>query len=66
MLTPLNWKIKLSFFLISSFMILSITAPTTVSKIVITDKTLVVWVSPANLNQRGGGVLTIEKSGGSV
>ena len=28
------------------------------------DKTLVAWVSPANLTQRGGSVLTIEKSGG--
>jgi len=30
----------------------------------ITDKTLVAWVSPSNLTQRGGSVLTIEKSGG--
>ena len=28
------------------------------------DKTLVAWVSPANLTQRGGSVLTIEKPGG--
>src|SRR5512136_2208253 len=28
------------------------------------DKTLVAWVAPANLTQRGGSVLTIEKSGG--
>src|SRR5262245_15074868 len=28
------------------------------------DKTLVAWVSPANLTQRGGSVLTIEKAGG--
>src|SRR5512139_4126890 len=28
------------------------------------DKTLVAWVSPANLTQRGGSVLTMEKSGG--
>lgn len=28
------------------------------------DKTLVAWVSPANLGQRGGSVLTIEKPGG--
>ncbi len=27
------------------------------------DKTLVAWVSPANLTQRGGSVLTIEKPG---
>ncbi|RMF90929.1 MAG: LamG domain-containing protein, partial [Planctomycetota bacterium] len=28
------------------------------------DKTLVAWVTPANLEQRGGSVLTIEKPGG--
>src|SRR5512137_1766981 len=28
------------------------------------DKTLVAWVTPANLTQRGGSVLTIEKTGG--
>lgn len=28
------------------------------------DKTLVAWAAPANLEQRGGSVLTIEKSGG--
>ncbi|MCX6928150.1 MAG: LamG domain-containing protein, partial [Verrucomicrobia bacterium] len=30
----------------------------------IADKTLVVWVAPANLTQRGGSALTIEKPGG--
>ena len=30
----------------------------------IRDKTLVAWVTPANLTQRGGSVLTIEKTGG--
>jgi len=30
----------------------------------IADKTLVAWVSPANLTQRGGSVLTIERPGG--
>jgi sucrose-6-phosphate hydrolase SacC (GH32 family) len=35
------------------------------AKTVIADKTLVVWVAPANLTQRGGSVLTIEKSGGT-
>jgi len=29
------------------------------------DKTLVVWVAPANLTQRGGSALTIEKPGGA-
>lgn len=33
--------------------------------IVIGDKTFVAWVAPANLTQRGGSVLTIEKSGGT-
>jgi len=31
---------------------------------VIADKTLVAWVAPADLTQRGGSVLTIEKPGG--
>jgi beta-fructofuranosidase len=31
---------------------------------VLRDKTLVAWVTPANLAQRGGSVLTIEKPGG--
>ncbi len=34
-------------------------------KLAIGDKTLVAWVSPANLTQRGGSVLTLEKSGGT-
>lgn len=33
-------------------------------KTVIADKTLVAWVAPANLTQRGGSVLTIEKPNG--
>ena len=33
-------------------------------KLVIADKTLVAWVAPADLTQRGGSVLTIEKTGG--
>jgi len=33
-------------------------------KTVIADKTLVVWAAPANLTQRGGSLLTIEKPGG--
>jgi len=31
---------------------------------VVADKTLVAWVSPANLTQRGGSVLTLERPGG--
>ena len=34
-------------------------------KLTIADKTLVAWVAPANLTQRGGSVLTIEKPGGT-
>ena len=34
-------------------------------KTTIADKTLVAWVTPANLTQGGGSVLTIEKSGGT-
>ena len=34
------------------------------TKTVITDKTLIAWATPANLTQRGGSVLTIEKSRG--
>ncbi|MCC7374681.1 MAG: GH32 C-terminal domain-containing protein [Verrucomicrobiales bacterium] len=30
------------------------------------DKTFVVWVAPANLTQRGGGVLTVQTPGGST
>ncbi|MFV1964984.1 MAG: hypothetical protein ACC628_06145, partial [Pirellulaceae bacterium] len=33
-------------------------------KIMIADKTMVIWVAPADLTQRGGSVLTLEKSGG--
>jgi len=40
-------------------------AAESVQKPVIADKTLVAWVAPANLTQRGGSVLTIEKSGGT-
>lgn len=32
---------------------------------IIADKTLVAWVSPSNLNQRGGSALTLEKNGGT-
>jgi len=34
-------------------------------KTVIGDKTLVAWVTPANLSEKGGSVLTIEKGGGA-
>ena len=40
------------------------TAVTAEDKWEIGDKTLVAWAAPANLTQRGGSVLTIEKSGG--
>ena len=38
-------------------------APTPASPWPLNDKTLIAWVSPANLTQRGGSVLTIEKPG---
>jgi hypothetical protein len=34
-------------------------------KPVIADKTFIAWVAPANLSQRGGSALTLEKSGGT-
>jgi hypothetical protein len=40
------------------------TAPAPASPWPLQDKTLVVWVSPASLTQRGGSVLTLEKAGG--
>ena len=40
-------------------------AAQSVEKLVISDKTLVAWVAPANLSQRGGSVLTLEKPGGT-
>lgn len=39
--------------------------PTAAAQLPIKDKTLVVWAAPANLAQRGGSVLTIEKPGGA-
>ena len=38
-------------------------APTPASPWPLNDKTLIAWVSPANLTQRGGSALTIEKPG---
>ena len=40
------------------------TAAPAVAPSLLKDKTLVVWASPANLTQRGGSALTIEKTGG--
>ena len=46
-------------------LILAVSAVVTLSAAPdIRDKTLVAWVTPANLTQRGGSVLTIEKAGG--
>ncbi len=39
--------------------------PAAAAQLPIKDKTLVVWAAPANLAQRGGSVLTIEKPGGA-
>jgi len=55
-----RWKTVLSTLAV---MAVSLTADGA-EKTVIADKTLVAWVAPANLTQRGGSVLTIEKSGG--
>ena len=40
-------------------------APTSHKRPSIVDKTLVAWVSPANLTQRGGGVLTLDDQAGN-
>src|SRR5690242_11904251 len=39
-------------------------APQTSEKWPVNHKTLVAWVTPSTLDQRGGSVLTIEKPGG--
>ena len=50
--------------LIFAFVTISSFAICHAENTVIKDKSLVAWVTPANLTQRGGSVLTIEKSGG--
>jgi sucrose-6-phosphate hydrolase SacC (GH32 family) len=54
---------KSSLFAVPAAMLLA-TAAAAGDAAAITDKTLVVWASPANLTQRGGSALTLEKGGG--
>ncbi len=45
--------------------VITVAAPASVTGAeTLRDKTLVAWVAPANLTQRGGSVLTLEKPGG--
>ena len=57
---PQLWKTSLT----ALAMMLASVAVGGEEKTEIADKTLVAWVVPANLTQRGGSVLTIEKAGG--
>ena len=51
-------------FLLAALLVFT-TVPARVNAVeALRDKTLVAWVSPANLTQRGGSVLTLEKPGG--
>lgn len=50
--------------LVAAAVVLNSLAACGAEKVAITDKTLVAWVAPANLTQRGGSVLTLERSGG--
>ena len=58
-----NQIIRLASLLSLAVSVLSISV-SDAEKVIISDKTLVAWATPANLDQRGGSVLTIEKSGG--
>ncbi len=62
--SPRQWKTILTFLalMIGSF---PANGAEKVEKTLIADKTLVAWVAPSNLTQRGGSALTIEKSGGT-
>jgi len=65
-LMVMRCKLKMNSLLVLAGLVFIFAAAATnaAPKTVITDKTLVAWVSPANLNQRGGSVLTIEKADG--
>lgn len=52
-----------SLLFLTSILLLGALAPTRGAE-TLQDKTLVAWVTPAQLTQRGGSVLTIEKPGG--
>lgn len=58
-----NQIIRLASLLSLAVSVLSISV-SSAEKVIISDKTLVAWATPVNLDQRGGSVLTIEKSGG--
>ena len=56
-------KLSLGSFLTGLLLMNALIAPARAAEL-LSNKTLVAWVSPANLSQRGGSVLTLEKSGG--
>ena len=60
----LNLPVLLSRFTLMLFATSASVAVAVAATPPIADKTLVVWVTPANLTQRGGSALTIEKPGG--
>ena len=64
MVDPRMWKKSLWLALVLLSAILAVFPAIAAQKTVISDKTMVAWVSAGNLTQRGGSVLTIEKSGG--
>jgi len=59
-----DWRIHLLVVLVALGAVLGSNKAAGASAAVIGDKTLVAWVSLADLTQRGGSVLTIEKPGG--
>jgi sucrose-6-phosphate hydrolase SacC (GH32 family) len=61
MRTPRLFLLSLA---ISSLVGLAVADEKAAQDLSIADKTLVAWVSPANLTQRGGSVLTLENPGG--
>ncbi len=64
---PVSWRLRKTALTGLALMLgaFAANAAENVQKTAIADKTLVAWVAPANLTQRGGSVLTIEKSGGT-
>ena len=64
MSTPPTWKRRNVAALVAVAVVLGALPAAGARKTVIGDKTLVAWVALADLSQRGGSVLTIEKPGG--
>ncbi len=60
LVTRWQWKMLMTALLVTAGSFVADGA----EKTMIADKTLVAWLAPANLTQRGGSVLTIEKSRG--